>query len=90
VWLSSYKPVSIVCEATGGLERLLVEVLEEQDLSVRVVNPSRIKGFRQACGKLTKTDAKDAELMALFAARFPETIKAPLRACPETNVQGES
>ena len=75
-----YKPVSIVCEATGGLERLLVEVLEEQDLSVRVVNPSRIKGFRQACGKLTKTDAKDAELMALFAARFPEAIKTPLTA----------
>jgi transposase len=77
-WLQSYAPEKVVCEATGGLERLTVKTLRDVGMKCYAVNPARINGFRQATGKLAKTDILDAEVIALFAARMDIEEREPL------------
>ncbi|MEZ5943335.1 MAG: transposase [Planctomycetaceae bacterium] len=57
----------ICCEATGGLERTLVQVLHEQGFVVAVVNPRQIRDFARAMNQLAKTDEIDAGIIAQFA-----------------------
>lgn len=77
-WLKSYDPDVIICEATGGLERLLLKSLKQHKLVCHAINPNRISGFRQAYGSMTKTDLMDAKLMALFAERMDISTKIEL------------
>jgi transposase len=56
-----------VVEATGGLERELVAGLLEAGVTVAVVNPRQVRDFARATGRLAKTDAIDAQTLALFA-----------------------
>jgi transposase len=66
--LQQVGPLSIVLEATGGLEVPLTGALAAAGLPVVVVNPRQIRDFAKASGKLAKTDALDAQLLAHFAA----------------------
>ena len=63
-------PKLIVLEATGGFEVTVVAALAGADLPLAVVNPRQIRDFARATGRLAKTDAIDAEIIALFAERF--------------------
>jgi len=56
----------IVIEATGGYERPLVAELAAAGLPVVVVNPRQVRDFAKATGRLAKTDAIDAKVLALF------------------------
>ena len=62
-------PALVVLEATGGLELPVVAALGAAALPVVVVNPRQIRDFARATGKLAKTDALDAQVLALFAER---------------------
>ena len=77
--LSELKPVLIVLEATGGLERSVSGTLGSAQLPVVVVNPRQVRDFAKATGQLAKTDRIDAEVMA----RFAEVIRPPLRPLPD-------
>ena len=68
-------PVLIVVEATGGYELALVRALVEAGLPVIVVNPRQVRDFAKATGQLAKTDAIDAQVLALFAARVQPTLR---------------
>lgn len=57
----------IVLEATGGLERPLAAALAAAGLPVVVVNPRQVRDFARATGRLAKTDAIDARVLAHFA-----------------------
>jgi transposase len=59
-------PAAIVLEATGGLEVLVVTALGLAGLPVVTVNPRQARDFAKALGKLAKTDAIDAKMLALF------------------------
>lgn len=59
----------IVLEASGGLERRAVAALAGAGLPVIAVNPRQVRDFAKAWGKLAKTDAIDAAVLALFAER---------------------
>jgi transposase len=61
-------PELIVLEATGGYEMMVVRALQDGQLPVAVVNPRQVRAFARACGRLAKTDAIDARLLATFAA----------------------
>ncbi len=51
---------ALVCrEATGGLERTLVEFLQEQGIDVAVVNPRQIRDFARARGPRAGTAGQD-------------------------------
>ena len=58
--------VLVVVEATGGYERAAAAGLTDAGLAVAVVNPRRVRDFARATGRLAKTDAVDARVLAAF------------------------
>jgi transposase len=66
-------PQLIVLEATGGLERLVTAALALAGLRVAVVNPRQVRDFAKATGRLAKTDAVDAAVLAHFAQALQPT-----------------
>lgn len=65
--LAELRPVSIVMEATGSLELPLATQLALVGLPVAIVNPRQVRDFARATGRLAKTDAIDALVLARFA-----------------------
>jgi transposase len=65
--LSDLKPAIIVVEATGGLERPLLDALLDADLPAALVNPGRVRHLAIGLGILAKTDAIDARVLVEFA-----------------------
>jgi len=76
--LVEISPRLIVLEATGGLERRAVAALAGASLPVVAVNPRQVRDFAKATGRLAKTDAIDASVLALFADRIRPQVR-PLR-----------
>jgi len=68
--LRDLAPDLIVLEATGGFEITVAAALAAAGLPLAVVNPRQIRDFARATGRLAKTDALDAEVIALFAERI--------------------
>ena len=81
--LISLRPARIVLEATGGLERPLLQALHAAGLPVVVVNPRQVRDFAKALGILAKTDRLDARVLAHFAASIQPAIR-PVKTQPET------
>ena len=76
--LAGLEPRLIVVEATGGYEHALVAALASAGLPVAVINPRQVRDFARATGQLAKTDAIDAQILALFAERIrPEARPLP-------------
>jgi transposase len=69
-------PVMVILEATGGFERAVVGALAAAGLAVAVVNPRQVRDFARATGRLAKTDALDAGVLARFAEAIQPTPKA--------------
>jgi transposase len=63
-------PVGVVVEATGGYEAALVAALVEAGVNAVRVNPRQVREFARATGRLAKTDAIDARVLAQFGARL--------------------
>ena len=68
--LRKLAPALIVLEATGGFEITVAAALASAGLPLAVVNPRQIRDFARATGRLAKTDALDAQVIALFAERI--------------------
>lgn len=77
--LAPTPPTLIVLEATGGYERLAVAILLARGLPVAVVNPRQVRDYARATGRLAKTDAIDAWVLALFA----QAVRPPVRPLPD-------
>jgi transposase len=76
-------PTLIVCEATGGYEVALVAALATAQLPIVIANPRQVRDFAKATGQLAKTDAIDAQILALFAERVrPAPRPLPDAAAP--------
>ena len=68
----------IVLEATGGFETTVTAALCAVGLPLMVANPRQVRDFARATGKLAKTDAIDAAVIAHFAdAVRPEPRPVP-------------
>ena len=81
--LANLKPALVVLEATGGIEVPVVTELVAANLPVVVVNPRQVRDFAKATGRLAKTDALDAQVIAHFAA----AVQPELRPLPDTQAQ---
>ncbi|MHB1702079.1 MAG: IS110 family RNA-guided transposase [Acidobacteriaceae bacterium] len=57
----------VAMEATGGYERQPFALLSGQGLPVAILNPRSVRQFAQSMGRLEKTDAIDAAMIAWFA-----------------------
>lgn len=66
--LSELDPELVVLEATGGFEAPVAGALAVAHMPVAVVNPRQVRDFAKATGRLAKTDALDAQVIARFAA----------------------
>src|SRR5512137_1462554 len=66
--LHGVSPSSVVVEATGGYEMVMVSEVCAAGLPVAVVNPTRVRRFAQALGQVAKTDRIDARMIAHFAS----------------------
>lgn len=81
--LRAVAPELIVLEPTGGYELLVVTALLAAKLPVVLVNPRQVRDFAKATGKLAKTDALDARVLAHYA----EAVRPPLRELPDEAAQ---
>jgi len=73
--LSRKEIALIVVEATGGYEYDLVVQMLKAGLPVALVNPTRIRRFAQASGKLAKTDKLDARVLAHFGQALKPEVR---------------
>ena len=76
--IAALAPALVVLEATGRYEAPCAAALASAGLPVTVVNPRQVRDFARATGRLAKTDALDAAVLALFAERVrPEPRPLP-------------
>jgi transposase len=71
----------VAMEATGGYERQALMQLSEQGLPVSILNPRAVRRFAESMGRLEKTDAIDAGMIAWYA-EVKQSM--PLRLAPHT------
>lgn len=67
--LVALSPTLIVLEATGGFEATVAAALAHLGLPVVIVNPRQVRDFAKALGRLAKTDALDAAILAEFGQK---------------------
>lgn len=80
--LVDLRPKLIVLEATGGLEKPVVNALRGVGLPTAVVNPRQVRDFAKALGQLAKTDRLDAAVLAHFGAAIKPPV-TPLKSQDE-------
>lgn len=67
-----------VMEATGNYCFMLLYLLDKAGIQASLINPKKIKNYARVMMSVTKTDSKDACLIADFGKRFtPEPYKFP-------------
>jgi transposase len=81
--LTALAPTLVVLEATGGLEGPVTAALAAAGVPVAVVNPRQVRDFAKGTGKLAKTDALDARVLAHFA----QAVEPPPRPLPDAAAQ---
>lgn len=57
----------VCCEATGGYEKLLVNLALAEPVPVVLVNPKQVRDYARSRGIMAKTDRIDARVIAEFA-----------------------
>lgn len=82
--LRALEPTLIVLEATGGYETDVAMAVALAGLPVALVNPRQVRDFARALGRLAKTDAIDAQVLALFGER----VRPTPRSLPDEAQQG--
>ena len=73
-YIQQLKPSRVLIEATGRLELLFVCAAHKAGLPIVVCNPSQVRQFAKAAGRIAKTDKLDAHDIA----HFGESIKPRL------------
>ena len=81
--LKTLEPAIVLLEASGGLELPIVAALAVEAMPVVVVNPRQVRDFAKATGRLAKTDALDAAVLA----HFGEAIRPPVRPLRDAESQ---
>ena len=80
-WLrGSGAAVQVICEASGGYERGVVQSLQQAGIAVSVVQASRVRQFARASGIWAKTDRIDAGVLCAFGTALqpaPSEAAAP-------------
>lgn len=77
--LREIKPELVVLEATGGMEMEAAIAMTAAAITFAVVNPRQVRDFARATGRIAKTDAIDAEVIA----HFGEAVRPQARALPD-------
>jgi transposase len=81
--IRSFSSTLIVLEATGSYHRVLLSRLIAAALPAIAINPRQARDFARAIGRLAKTDAIDADVLA----EFGEKIRPELRSVADEATQ---
>ena len=81
--LKEHVTTLVVCEATGGYERLLVSRLRKAEIAIHVAHPTRVRAFARACGYEAKTDPRDAQVLSRYGLVFPDAQTPEFELEPE-------
>lgn len=81
--LKQHQPKLVVMEATGGLQVPVAAALSVEGLPVAIVNPRQVRDFARATGRLAKTDALDARMLAFMG----EALQPPARPLLDAETQ---
>src|SRR5215204_1803085 len=73
---------AIGLEPSGGYERGVLRALLAAGLSVRRINPNRLRQFARARGALAKNDRLDARLIAEYVATMPTRTSCAMTLPP--------
>jgi len=65
-------PLLVVCEATGGYERPILDLCVELGIAAHKAHGSRVRYFAKYLGLLAKNDPIDARVLALYGLQTPE------------------
>jgi transposase len=68
----------VICEATGGYERPLVDAFHQAHIRVSVVNPAQVRAACQAQGQRAKTDRIDAMMLTDYGQRYQPEPTPPV------------
>lgn len=74
----------VICEASGGYEKLVVAELLASGIEVSVVQPGRVRAFAHAEGLLAKTDRIDARLLRRYGQKIQLRLAVPVDAVVAT------
>jgi transposase len=74
----------VICEASGGYEKIVVAELLSAGMEVCVVQPGRVRAFAYAEGLLAKTDRIDARLLRRFGQKVKLRLAVPTNASVAT------
>jgi transposase len=70
--------VQVICEASGGYERGLIQALQRGGIKVSLVQATRVRQYARARGVLAKTDSIDAQVLCRFGQAIgPKATAAP-------------
>jgi transposase len=69
--------VQVICEASGGYERTLLQALQRGGIEVSLVQASRVRQYARASGILAKTDSIDAHLLCRFGQAIEPGATTP-------------
>jgi transposase len=78
-------PILIVCEATGGYERHVLDVAIDLGLPVHRAHGARVRFFARYCGLVAKTDPIDARVLAQYGVKT-DNLRLYVPPPPETIV----
>jgi len=79
--LKAHPAVQVICEATGGYERDVVEALHQGTIALSILNPARVRHFARAQGQRAKTDRIDAAVLSAYGQAFqPKTTPSRTQA----------
>ena len=74
-WVRGQAVTHVVCEATGGHERLVVQRLRGTEVAVTVAHPPKVRAFARAVGQGAKTDPLDAQILAHYGEMFERPVE---------------
>lgn len=72
--------VHLLCEASGGYERGLLDAAEQNRIKVSLVQANRVRQYARAAGILAKTDKVDARVLCAFGSAMQPEPTPPLSA----------
>jgi transposase len=85
--LRKQHPKLVVLEATGKLEIPAAAALFAAGIPVAIVNPRQVRDFARASGKLAKTDALDARVIATYGSALHPDVR-PIPDALSLQLQG--
>src|SRR5688500_15445984 len=72
--------VRVVCEATGGYERALLEAMWQEQIGICRVQPGRVRHYAKAEGLRAKSDEIDRQLICRYARSMHPRLEKPVLA----------